>query len=132
MFDEFSLSPCMLRYMIAGFRRVLLIFGRCFTPDKLRILLKSEAGAELQKSARDLFELAKGEDVAAAINSLAPVTEIVKQVDYVALQQDLNRIKVILVKVQELQAASKELPPNVPLIQQISAEMGTEVQAAAV
>jgi len=130
MFDEFSLSPCMLRYMIADFRRVLLIFGRCFTPDKLRILLKSEAGAELQKSARDLFELAKGEDVAAAINSLAPVTEIVKQVDYVALQQDLNRIKVILVKVQELQAASKELPPNVPLIQQISAEMGTEVQAA--
>ena len=84
------------------------------------------------KKARDLFELAKGEDVAAAINSLAPVTEIDKQVDYVALQQDLNRIKVILVKVQELQAASKELPPNVPLIQQISAEMGTEVQAAAV
>jgi hypothetical protein len=94
------------------------------------MLLESEAGAELQKSARELFELANGEDFVAATNSLAAVNEIAKQVDFATLQQDLERIKIILVKVQELQAASKEVPPNVPLIQQKASEIDTEAQAA--
>jgi hypothetical protein len=125
MFADFFLT-CLLIYMSADFGGIFSICGRCFTPDKLRVLLESEAGAELQKSARDLFELAKGGDVAAATNSLAAVTEIAKQVDFVALQQDLERIKTILVKVQELQAASKEVPPNVPLIQSKAAEIDAE------
>jgi hypothetical protein len=96
----------------------------------LRILLESGSGTELQESARELFEIAKGEDFVAATNSLAAVHEIAKQVDFVTLQQDLERIKTILVKVHELQAASSEVPPNVPLIQQKAAEIDTEAQAA--
>jgi hypothetical protein len=129
MFADLFLT-CLLFYTSADCRRFNSIFGRCFTPDKLRVLLESEAGAELQKSARELFELAKGEDVVAATNSLAAVNEIAKQVDFVTLQQDLERIKTILVKVQELQAASSEVPPNVPLVQQKAAEIDTEAQAA--
>jgi hypothetical protein len=120
---------CPLIYShVCLFCGVFSIYGRCFTPDKLRILLESEAGAELQKSARDLFELAKGGDVAAATNSLAAVTEIAKQVDFLALQQDLERIKTILVKVQELQDASKEVPPNVPLIKSKADEIDAEAK----
>jgi hypothetical protein len=94
------------------------------------MLLESGSGTELQESARELFEIAKGEDFVAATNSLSAVNEIAKQVDFVTLQQDLERIKIILVKVQELQAASSEVPPNVPLIQQKAAEIDTEAQAA--
>jgi len=52
------------------------------------------------------------------------------QVDFAALQTDLERINTILVKVQELQAASQEVPPNVPLIQTKAAEIDAEAREA--
>jgi hypothetical protein len=44
------------------------------------VLLASEAGAELQKSARELYALSKGEEVASATRSLTAVKELTEQV----------------------------------------------------
>ena len=46
----------------------------------MQALLASEAGAELQKQARELFELTEGEEVASAARSLTAVKDITEQV----------------------------------------------------
>ncbi len=60
---------------------------QCFTPDKLRAIVESDASAELQKSVSDLMELRNSDEVAGAATSIAAVQKITENVDFAAMQQ---------------------------------------------